>query len=208
MGGSATSASTPLRLYCLGGGEAPPNLAGDLGVIPALPVEARQKLWQALGPTLAETLSADTEKLLELFCVAYRVDEQDLGRVLAACRFVIREAAAHDVLASALAEDLERLCPEEPLVKDLVLAGYEPAKAHLRQEMTRAAVTDHGKLLVGLNWRVDAIQTSERGAGLRVPVALVTLHYREGGEAGQMTLQALPDMVGELRRACDRILGG
>src|SRR5262249_33652207 len=148
------SASAPVRLYCLGGGEAPPDLAADLGLIPALPAEAQQKLWQAVGPSLAETLSTDTEKLLDVFCAAYRVAEQDLGRVLKACRFVIREAAARDVPAAALEEDLERLCPGQPLVRELVLAGYEPAKAHLRHEMTRAAVADHGKLLVGVSFRV------------------------------------------------------
>jgi hypothetical protein len=208
MGGSASSASAPLRLYCLGGGEAPPDLAADLALIPALRAEAQQALWEALGPSLAEKLSAETEKLLDVFCAAYRVGEEDLGRVIKACRFLIREAAARDVPAAAVAEDLERLCPAEPLVKELVLAGYEPAKAHLRHEMMRAAVTDHGKLLVGMSWRVDAIQTSERGAGLRLPVALLTLHYREGTETGRVTLQALPDMVGELRSTCNKILGG
>jgi hypothetical protein len=208
MDGSASSASAPVRLYFLGGSEASPELVDDLGRLPRLPAEAQRQLWQALGPSLAEKLPPETEKLLDVFCAAYRVDEQELGRILKACRFVIREAAARDVPAAALADDLERLCPAEPLVKDLVLAGYDPAKAHLRHEMMKAAVADHGKLLVGMNWRVDAIQTSERGAGLGVPVALITLHYREGAETGRVTLQALPDMVGELRGTCDKILGG
>lgn len=207
MDASASSASAPVRLYCLGGGEAPPELAVDLGLLGRLPAEAQQELWQALGPSLAHQLSAETGKLLDVFCAAYHVDEQELGKVLKACRFVIHEAAARDVPTAAVAEDLDRLCPAEPRVKELVLAGYEPAKARLRHEMVRAALVEHGKLLVGVGWRVDTIQTSERGAGLGVPVALLTLRYREGAETGRMTLQALPDMVGELRDACDKILG-
>lgn len=209
MDGSVASASPdpPLRLYCLGGGEAPPELGADLRRLLRLPAEARHKIWQALGPSLAEKLAPETERLLDVFCAAYRVDDEDLARIVKACRFLIREAARRDVPAGALAEDLEALCPAEPLIKELVLAGYDPARAHLRGEIIKAALVDHGKLLVGVNWRVDAIQASERGSALQVPVAMLTLHYREGVETGRMTLQILPDMVRELKQACEKVLG-
>lgn len=214
MDGSATTADeasaapAPIRLYALGGGEAPPDLGADLLCLGRLPEEASQKIWQVLAPSLVDTISKETEQLLDLFCAAYRVSEDDLGRALKACRFLIREAAQRDVPAAALADDLDRLCPGAPLVKEVVLAGYEPAKQHLRHEILKAAIADHGKLLTGVRWRVDAIQVSERGAGLKQPVALLTLHYREGAEAGRVTLQVLPDMMGELHGACDKILRG
>jgi hypothetical protein len=198
---------SPLRLDCLGGGEAPPDLGADLLRLSRLPAEALQKIWQVLAPSLASSISPETEQLLDVFCSAYRVDEEELGRAIKACRFLIREAAGRDVPAGALAADLERLCPGEPLVRELLLAGYEPAKAHLRREMVKAAVTDHGKLLTGVSWRVDAIQTSERGVKLGVPLAMVTLHYREGAEAGRVTLQVLPDMMGELKQMCEKVIG-
>jgi hypothetical protein len=211
MDGSATADQTkvappPLRLYCLGGGEAPPDLGADLLRLLRLPAEALQKIWQVLAPSLAENLAKETEQLLDLFCAAYRVDQDDLGHAVKACRFVIREAAQRDVPAGAVAEDLDRLCPGDPLVKELVLAGYEPARQQIRHEIVRAAVADHGKLLVGVKWRVDAIEASERGAKLRMPVAILTLHYVEGADAGRVTLQVLPDMMGELRGVCEQLL--
>ena len=207
MDGSAASVSAPVRLYCLGGGEAPPDLGADLLRLLRLPAEALQKLWQVLAPSLAETLAPETEQLLDVFCAAYHVDDDELAAVIKACRFVIREAARLDVPAGALGEDLDRLCPGETLVKELVLAGYEPAREQIRREMIKSALTDHGKLLVALNWRVDAIQASERGMRLGMPVAMLTLHYREGPDTGRITMQVLPDMLGELRRVCDKILG-
>ena len=206
MDGSAVSSAAPMRLYCLGGGEAPPDLSADLLRLLRLPAEALQKLWQVLAPSLAEKIAPETEQLLDVFCAAYRVDEDELARAIKACRFVICAAARLDVPAGALGEDLERLCPGEALVKELVLAGYEPAKEQLRHEMIKAAIADHGKLLVGVNWRVDAIQASERGLRLGMPVAMLTLHYREGSELGRMTLQVLPDMMGQLREVCDKVL--
>jgi hypothetical protein len=200
-------APPPLRLYCLGGGEAPPDLGADLLRLSRFPVEALQKIWQVLAPSLAEKLSPETEQLLDVFCSAYRVDDMELGRAIKACRFLIREAAGRDVPAGALAADLERLCPDEPLLEELVLAGYEPAKAHLRREMVKAAVADHGKLLTGVSWRVDAIQTSERGAKLGTPVAMLTLHYLKGAKTGRVTFQVLPDVMGELKQVCEKVLG-
>jgi hypothetical protein len=101
-----------------------------------------------------------------------------------------------------------QLCPDEPLIKELVLAGYEPARKQIRQELIKAAVSDHGKMLVGVRWRVDAIQASDGAAKLRAPGAMLTLHYREGAETGQVTLQVLPEMIEELSDVCKRVLRG
>ncbi len=92
-------------------------------------------------------------------------------------------------------------------MKELVLASYETVREPLRREIIKAAVADHGKLLVGIHWRMDTIQASERGAKLRTTVAMLTLHYREGAEAGRITLQVLPDMMGELKAVCENVLG-
>lgn len=208
MDGSAASANppAPARLYCLGGGEAPPDLGADLRRLLRLPAPALQSLWQVLAPSLAESIAKETEQTLDVFCAAHDVDEDDLARAIKGCRFLIREAAQRDVPAGALAEDLDRLCPDEPLVKELVLAGYPPAKEAIRHEIVKAALADHGKLLMRVQWRVDVIQSSESGVKLGMPVAMLTLHYREGAEAGRVTLQVLPDMMGELRRACEKVL--
>jgi hypothetical protein len=205
--GASSDVAASTRLHCMGGGAAPPGLAGDLERLTALPHEALQKLWQVLSPSLADVIAPQTEELLDLFCAAFKIDKQELGRAIKACRFVIREAAQRDLPAGRLAEDLERLCPRHPLVKELVLAGYDSAKSQLRREILRSALADHGKLLVGVKWRLDAVQASERGTQLQAPVALLTLHYREGADAGRVTLQVLPDMMGELKIACEKMLG-
>jgi len=202
------SVAEPIRLLCLGGGEAPPELGADLVRLLRLPAEALQKLWQVLVPCLAETLSKETEQLLDVFCAAYKLDDNDLAQAIKACRFVIRGAARLDLPESAFAADLDRLCPTDPQVKEILLAGYAQAKDQLRRGILAAAVTDHGKLLVGVNWRLDAIQASEGGARLQMPVAMLTLHYVEGAQPGRVTFQVLPDMMGQLLGVCEQILKG
>lgn len=196
----------PVRLHSHGGSEAPPDLAADLRRLLRMPPEALGKIWQALGPCLADKLSEETERLLDVFCAAYRLSDDDLARAIKACRFLIQGAARLDLPAEQLGDDIERLCPDAPLLQELLLAGYDRAKAAIRQEIVKAALTDHGKLLIGAQYRVDVIDASERGARLRQPVVMLTLQYCEGMETGRVTLQVLPDMVAELRRICDRVL--
>jgi hypothetical protein len=211
MDGSSTTAAwtaeAPPRLYCLGGGEAPPELGADLRRLVSLPREALEKLWQVLAPSLADSIAKETEDLLDVFCSAYGADPEELGRLIKACRFVIRNAAQRDVPAAAVSQDLDRLCPGDPLVRDLLMAGYGAARERIRHEIVKAAVSDHGKLLIGVKWRLDAIQASEGGMQLKMPVALLTLHYLEGSESGRVTLQVLPDMMGELKKVCEKVLG-
>jgi hypothetical protein len=210
-GASATAAvhssASPLVLECLGGEPAPPALAADLSLLARLPAEALQKLWQVLTPSLAEPLTKQAEETLDLFCGAFRIDADLLGRVVKACRFVIREAALRDLPAPALGRDLEALCPGDHLVKELLLVGYEPARANVRLGATKSAVADHGKLLTGMKWRLDSVRASEQAPSLATPVAIMTFQYLKGTETGRVTFQVLPDMLGELRAACDKMLG-
>jgi hypothetical protein len=165
-----------------------------------------QRLWPVLAPSLSETIPPELEGRLDQFCATFHLDEEDLARVIKACRFVLREAAQRDVPSSAVAADLDALCPGVPLVRQFVLAGFEPAKAQVRGEMLAAAVLEHGQLLVKVGWRRDAILATDKSAKLRAPVAVLTLHYRDGAESRRLTLHALPDVVRELRAACDEVL--
>jgi hypothetical protein len=196
-----------VTLHCLGGAEGPAGMGGDLLRLLRLPPEALEKLWQVLAPSLADRLAPETGQLLDMFCAAYKIDDDDLARAMKACRFLIREAAKIDLPGAQLGEDLGRLCPDAPLIHEILLAGYEPMKARMREEILRAALVDHGKLLVGAQWRVDTIVASERGKKLGMPVAMLTLHYKDGGEARRITLQVMPDMMAELKGICEQMLG-
>jgi hypothetical protein len=50
----------------------------------------------------------------------------------------------------------------------------------VKQEILYGTLTDHGKLLVGVDWRVDSMLNSHRGQSVPSPVTMVTLRYVEG----------------------------
>jgi len=69
-----------------------------------------------------------------------------------------------------------------------------------------ASLAAHGKVLSGIEWRIDAIAASNRGRGIQLPVAMLTFDYRDRNQPGSVTLQLLPSMVKELRDVCERLL--
>jgi hypothetical protein len=181
-------------MQCLGGRPPPPELAADLALLPRLPGPAQKNLYRVLGPCLADALSSSLEAAIEDFSRDFAVDEGALTRAVRASRFLLRSAA--DLGKLGLGGDLA----------DVLMPGYDAAKAMVRAEIARAALTAHGKLVEQLDWRVDQVTTSSRGEKLGLPVAVVTLGYREGDRRERITLQLLPDMLRELRAMCDRLL--
>lgn len=201
-----TRPTVPPRLASLPGREPPADLGADLARLARLPASARERLWEALGPSLSEPLPASVEGLLDAFCAAHGAGGDELARALKACRFLIREASRVDLPREAFVEDLARLgAPGE--VQSALAAGYERGKAFVRAEMVRAALVDHGKLLLSAGYRVDTIHASADARGLQAPVVLLTLRYQEGKAEGQLTLQVLPETLRQLRALCDQILG-
>ncbi|MBW2531461.1 MAG: hypothetical protein JRI55_08270 [Deltaproteobacteria bacterium] len=195
------------KLKSLGGGEPPAELAEGLEELLRLPPSAREHFWDALGPVLRQPLPADLDERLDGFCAKHKTPAAQLGRAILACRMLLREAGRHGASRAELDEDLAKLSEHAGEIAAILLPGFDQAMAAVRQEILYGSLLDHGKQLVGLSWRVDSMLLSHRGDGLRSPVAMVTLRYREGEEESRITLQALPDMIREIRGMCDAILG-
>lgn len=195
------------RLACLGGAPAPADVAADLRAVASLPAEAIPKLWSVLEPALEEPLPPPAAELLDAFAVAYGVDEDLLGRAIRACKFLVREAARFGVGVEAMQADLELLCPDDPLVREVFLAGFGGAWQRLRQAHIARSLREHGRLLTKTKWRIDTVRAYDAAEVVGTPVVLLTLEYLEGDTTQRLTLQALPDTVSELKAICERVLG-
>jgi hypothetical protein len=199
------AAQAPVELRCLRGKPTPPGLANDLRGLTRLPDVARDALWSVLGPCLAEPLAAEADGMLDAFCHTHGLHRDDLARPIKACRFLLREAARGNVARATFVQDLRALCGKDDAIEQFFVAGYDAACKVVRQEVLQGTLADHGKLLMGVDWRVDSVQASNRGSKMRVPVALLTLRYREGDETKRITLQVLPETLRQLREALSEI---
>ena len=195
-----------MKLHCLGGISAPAEIVGDLRKILDLPPLARQTLWEVLGMCLGAKIPPEAESRLTEFCKAHGADEGALAAAIKACRFLLRSAVSLDLSRAVFAEDLASLVGNGREVSEILLAGYDSAKNLIRAEILQGVLADHGKLCEGIDWRVDYLASSNRGEKLRIPVAMLTLRYREGSRRDRITLQFLPDAIKDLRKICDQIL--
>jgi hypothetical protein len=193
-------------LHSLGGNSPPAGVAADLRRVLALPVPAQQRLWEVLGPSLRDPVPSGVGEQVSRFCAAHDVREAELAPAIRACRFLLRGAAAEDLSPARFIEDLTTLAGEDgAALGKVLLPGYEAARAHLRGELLRRSLADHGKLLEGAEWRLDVASAGSRGKNLRVPIVHLTLSYREADRVDRLTLQLPPDMLHSLRTLLERI---
>jgi len=74
-------------------------------------------------------------------------------------RFLFRFAATEGVSSEAFASELRSLVPGLALAP-LLVPLYERALPSLRQEIATASLAAHGKVLAGVEWRIDAVVRS------------------------------------------------
>lgn len=191
-------------LRCLRGAAAPRAIVDDIKAVEALPDPARRQLYRVLGPCLGEEV-ADIDEPIERFCQEFGISGVELARALKACRFLLRHAATINMTAQEFGDDLLAL-GDTGALKEALSNGFDVAMKIVRDEIMRAALADHGKLLERVDWRVDQVTMSNRGEDLRLPVTVLTLGYREGGRHERITLQLGPDALRTLRVMCDRLL--
>ncbi|HEY1694700.1 MAG TPA: hypothetical protein VGG39_21160 [Polyangiaceae bacterium] len=194
----------PLSLRAAPGIALAPGLAADFARLKTFSHAARKQLYRVLGPMLADP-PPDVSAQVGAFCAEFGVSSDDLLRALSACRFLLRQAAAVDLSEEHLREDFARLGDEGELAESL-LPGYEVAVRLVRDELGRAALTDHGKVVERVDWRVDRVEDSNRADRLHLGVLVVTMTHREAGTRERITLHLGADAARELRAACDRYL--
>lgn len=179
-----------IRLRSLGGedGEA---LGGDVAVLADLSVEGRRAIWQILGPALAEPLPPSLEAAGRAFAQAHGLPDLELARGLRALRHVLLGACRRNLDASDVAEDLVLLGTDGELGRT-ILARYDEAKAAVREGLLQRLLLEHGSVLTGSAWRLDAIVAGTDGTDFRAPVTLLTLGYEVGARRERLTLQVTP----------------
>jgi hypothetical protein len=165
----------------------------------------RESFEQLVLPVLGQAPDERVDETITQLCRNNELEVDVAGTAIKATRFFVRQAAALNVAPAQLAEDLKALdCPGE--LVGIITKIYELALNELRLEIAQATIVAHGNVLTGVEWRVDTLGASNRGRGINIPVAMITLHFRNGDETERLTLQALPDAVNTLREVCENLL--
>ena len=200
-------------LNCLGKQPCPPSLAGDLAHALDLPAPVLDDLWEVIEPNLGTINTPRTDEIVASYCARHRIDPRAVTPVIGACRFLFRRGAEHNTPAALIEEDVRQLLAGEASgaaavegVLASIIPCYEKAAPKLRMKAVYEALTDHGRVVTDVKWRVDNVSHADTGEDINVPVTLLTLKYREGEQSGQLTVQLLPDELNKLYQACTQAL--
>ncbi|NIQ39938.1 MAG: hypothetical protein GTN81_15335 [Proteobacteria bacterium] len=193
-----------IRLDCCQGNPAPPFVVEGWKRFLRFPERARKGFWGLLAPALLEPANPSNKQRIELFSRQNGLAEKDVVSVVRSCDFLLRQASALDLDAATFQQDLGALSEGDEQGAEFILSQYEGAKADLRKVIIQESLADHGKVLLGIDWRVDNVSASDRGAKLNTTVVLLTLRYRDGARLERITLQLTPDAIKELKSFSDR----
>jgi len=209
----AASPTMPRQgLTCLGGEPPARQVREDWQALRSLPRGALANLFEILIPCLrAGRLTEEIENRANAFCRLYEVSDAALRASIRVCHLLFTQVARLDLDAATLREDLLALdagpaeggAPSQGI--EHLLHGFDAAKAALREEIVAATLLDHGDVLTGLDWRVETIAASNRGANLAAPLIVLTLRFRNAGSAGSHTLHLTPQALRDLGTVCDQI---
>lgn len=193
-------------LHCFGGAPAPPVIMQGLEQVGELPEHAVRQLWPLIEASLQTPDAAGNTELLRWFCERQTLDPTLVMMTVRCFDLLLRQAAALELSGEAFQQDLEALCAGNAAPAELLLPKYAAVSQWLRQRIIEDTLADHGKVLVGLDWRLDNVHASHRGASINAPVAFLRLNYREGDEQQKISLQLTPDAVRTLRNVCNELL--
>ncbi len=197
-----------ISLQCLNGAAAPPLAAEGWRALAAFPNSAREEFWEMLGLAIMEPATPGHQERVESFCSAHKMEVASVLGALGACDFLLGTATALNLEPEALRQDLTALSAGQTALADEFLSRYQSAKPLLRNRLIEATLADHGKLLTGLDWRVDNVTASDRGAQPNASVVYLTLRYRGGDDQNHVTLQMTPEALKLLKGFTDRFGGG
>ena len=193
-----------IRLKCCQDRPAPHAVVEGWKQFLGFPEKAINNFWSILWPALMQPANPNNRQRIESFCGDYGLKENNVVAALRGCDFLMRQAAALDMDAAQFRQDLAALSEGDEQGGEVILSQYEGAKADLRKAIIQESLADHGKVLVGIDWRVDNVTASDRGANLNTTTVLLTLRYRDANRTERITLQLTPEGMKELKLFCDR----
>jgi len=192
------------RLHCFHGNPPPAPVVDGWRRFMLFPAAARQNFWRLLGPALLEPADSAHGQRIQAFGQEFALKQEDVVAALRSCDLLMRQACGLDLTAEQLQQDLSRLSAGPPEAANVLLAQYAAVKSELRKQIVQHTLADHGKLLVGIDWRLDQVTASQRGDQLNTQVIFLTLRYRQAERLERVTFQLTAEAMQHLKRFCDR----
>jgi hypothetical protein len=196
-----------MNLNCTGGAPVPPPILDDWAKYLAWQADAQRAFGKVLEPAMLLPGNAGIEQVGDAFCAQHGIEREEAIAALRGVGFFLSRAAALDLSVDLFQKDAAQLCGENAEAAEILVSRYAASKPSLRQAILGAAITDHGKVLTNVHWRLDQVTASDRGADLQATIVQLTLEYADQPTPGRITLQLTPEGIQQLKAFADRFGG-
>ncbi len=191
-------------LHCCRGEPAPEAVVQGWRRLLAMRTSTRQAFLELFTTSVVEPDEATLEARLSGFCDSQGHEPEAALSALRTCRFLLERSAALDLDEERFTQDLEALSAGDPGAPRLLASRYLPLKGHIREGLLDETLADHGNVLVGLDWRLDHVSSSDRAVNLDAPVVFLTLDVRNAQGSERVSVQLTGRSIQMLRRFADR----
>jgi hypothetical protein len=185
--------------HCFPEGTPPEQVVVGWRMLLGLPPAALRNLWPLLSNALEQPQNPDNRQLIESYAQRHDANAANVLGALRACDFLLRQGAALNLDEAAFRSDLVALSGGSAAGVELILPRYVEIRERLRERLLEDTLADHGNVLVGFDWRVDAVHMSNHGQMDDTTVVLLNLRYRSGDEQKHLALQLAPRAVALLK---------
>ena len=185
--------------HCFPDGTPPEQVVVGWRMLLQLPPAALRNLWHLLTLALEQPENPDSRQLIEGYAQRYDANAGNVLGAVRACDFLLRQGASLNLDEAAFRADLVALSGGSPAGVDLILPRYVDVRQRLRERLLEDTLADHGNVLVGFDWRVDAVHLSNHGQMDDTTVVLLNLRYRSGNEQKNLAVQLPPRALASLK---------
>ena len=193
-------------MNCFEGQPAPPIVTEGWKQLSAFSHQLLEPFWLLLAPAVMNPGNPANQELMALFCKENEISAENMLTAMGCCELLLKQAAALDLPEDLFQQDLETLADgkADNLVQ-FVRKRFPGARKGLRQQIFMDSLSTHGKVMTGLDWRLDRVQHSSKGNRLNTDIVLLTLHYQEGRKKDSISLQLTREAAKKLKTFCNRL---
>jgi hypothetical protein len=185
---------------------APPVVIEGWKHLSNFPRSSWESFWLLLAPVLMNPGNTSNQELITLFCKEHDISPECTLMAIGCCEQLLKQAAALDLSEDLFYKDLLALTGESPDdLAQFIRKRFSGAMKGLRQQILMDTLATHGKVMTGLEWRLDRVKQSSRGSHLNTDIVLLTLNYQEGGKQDKISLQLNQEAAKMLHDFCCRI---
>ncbi|MEY4509173.1 MAG: hypothetical protein RLZZ450_1295 [Pseudomonadota bacterium] len=169
-----------------------------------LPRGAQVNLWLLIRVGLIEPETSEQRQLVEGYAMRFEANPAHLVGAVRACQHLLRDAAARKLEEHDLMADLRAISSGNPAGLELLAAHFTEVRNALRLRLLEDTLADYGNVLVGFDWRLDAVSSSNHGELDDAPIVFLNLAYRHGEETRKLPLQLTPSAIASLKAFFER----